>query len=191
MELELSHFLHSFIILFIIMDPFSSVPVFFALTRKFSKHKRQEAAMIAALVAACVSLSFLLIGPFILDLMQIRLESFQIAGGLLMLLIAISFALGIDFGKRQNTPVEAVVIGVPMLAGPGVILTSLLLSNSVGLLPVVFALVATCSASFLILYFSEFLQSAFGEKGLEILSRVMGILLAAFAVEYIRKGLGI
>ncbi|MEM4554258.1 MAG: MarC family protein [Candidatus Anstonellaceae archaeon] len=191
MELELSHFLHSFIILFIIMDPFSSVPVFIALTRKFTKKKRQEAAAVAALVAACVSLAFILIGPFILELMQIRLESFQIAGGLLMLLIAISFALGIDFGKRQNTPVEAVVIGVPMLAGPGVILTSLLLSNSVGLLPVVFALIATCSVSFLILYFSEALQSAVGQKGLEILSRVMGILLAAFAVEYIRKGFGL
>ncbi|MCX8197282.1 MAG: MarC family protein [Candidatus Micrarchaeota archaeon] len=187
----LDQIIYAFIVIFIIMDPFSSVPVFVLLTRNYSAEKKRQAAAIASLVALCVALGFLLVGPFVLSLIGVRLESFQIAGGLLMLLIAISFALGLDMGKRRHDSVETVIIGVPMLAGPGVILTSLLLSNSVGLVPVVVALVGACLASFFILDFSSLLQAALGKRVLEIFSRVMGILLAGFAVEYIRKGFGI
>jgi multiple antibiotic resistance protein len=191
MDVPIPALVSAFAALFIVMDPFSSVPVFISLTRSYSPEKKNEAALIAALVATGVTLGFLFIGPYLLGVMGIRMESFQIAGGVLMLLIAISFALGIDFGNRQKTPVEAVIIGVPMLAGPGVMLTTMLLSNSLGMLPVVIASLAACMVSYAILRLSNRLQKIIRPSGLEILSRVMGVLLAAFAVEYIRKGFGL
>ncbi len=191
MDFSIPVLVNAFVALFIVMDPFSSVPVFMSLTRNYSQKKKDEAAIIAALVAIGVTLGFLLIGPYLLGVMGIRMESFQIAGGVLMLLIAVSFALGIDFGNRQKTPIEAVIIGVPMLAGPGVILTTMLLSESLGMQPVVIASLAACAVSYAILRLSGRLQKLIRPSGLEILSRVMGVLLAAFAVEYIRKGFGL
>ena len=191
MDLSLASTLTAFSALFIVMDPFSSVPVFISLTRSFSREKKGEAALLAALVATGVTLGFLFAGPYILGVMGIRIGSFQIAGGVLMFLIAVSFALGIEFGKRQKTPVEAVIIGVPMLAGPGVMLTVMLLSHSLSLESVVAASLAACAASYAILLLSSRLHTLIGQSGLEILSRVMGVLLAAFAMEYILRGLGL
>jgi multiple antibiotic resistance protein len=190
MELSLQLIFTSFVAIFIVMDPFSSVPAFLSLTKKFSPQKRQEAAWVAGAVAALVLFGFLFVGPALLSIMGIRMESFEIAGGLLMLLIAISFALGIDFGKESDAPVEAVIIGVPLLSGPGTMLTTLLLASTLGLGNVIAASALSCIASFLIILASSHIYRVIGRNGLEILSRVAGVLLAAFAVEFIRKGLG-
>lgn len=190
MEFSIPSIVTAFIALFIVMDPFSSTPTFLSLTRKFSEAHKRKAAEIAGLVAAGVLVGFLLLGPLALSFLEIRIESFQIAGGLLMLLISISFALGIEFGKMEKTPIEAVIIGVPMLSGPGVMLASILLSNTLGTINVAIAGLLACLSSYLILLGSSTIYKFIGKSGLEILSRVMGVLLAAFAVEFIRKGLG-
>ncbi|MCX8197664.1 MAG: MarC family protein [Candidatus Micrarchaeota archaeon] len=189
--IDISSVAAAFIALFIVMDPFSSVPVFLALTRKYSQKDKLRAATVATAVAAGVFLGFLFLGPLALSFLGIRFESFQIAGGLLMLLIAVSFALGIEFGKSQHAPVEAVIIGVPLLSGPGTMLTSMLLRSSFGEINVALAGIAACLASYAILLASSQIYRLIGKSGLEILSRVMGVLLAAFAVEYIRKGFGL
>jgi multiple antibiotic resistance protein len=173
------------------MDPFSSVPVFITLTRNIPSHKRNEAATVASLIATLVLFGFLFFGPLALSYMGIRMESFEIAGGILMLIIAIAFALDIEFGKKEDTPVEAVIIGVPLLSGPGTMLTVILLAASVGLANVIVASIAACFVCYVILLASTRIYSIIGKKGLDILSRVMGVLLAAFAVEYIRRGLGL
>ncbi len=188
--IETASIITAFIALFVVMDPFSSVPVFISLTKKHLPEKKREAAAIAGLVAAGVLMGFLLLGPLALSFMGIRFESFEIAGGILMLIISLSFALGIDYGKKDDTPVEAVIIGVPLLSGPGTMLTAILLSSTLGMENVVVAGLASCLASYLILLTSSSIHRVIGRNGLEILSRVMGVLLAAFAVEYIRKGLG-
>ena len=190
-ELEIASIITAYIALFVVMDPFSSVPVFMSLTKKFTPQKKREAANIASVVATGVLLGFLFLGPIVLSFMGIRLESFEIAGGLLMLLISLSFALGIQFGKSEDAPVEAVIIGVPLLAGPGTMLTTILLSKILGLTNVLVAGILACCTSYLILLASTPLYRIIGRNGLEIMSRVMGVLLAAFAVEFIRKGLGL
>jgi multiple antibiotic resistance protein len=173
------------------MDPFSSVPVFLSLTRKFSEEKRCKASNVAVLVATGVLVGFLFLGPVALELMGIRLESFEIGGGILMLIIAISFALGIDYGGKGKTPAEAVIIGVPLLSGPGTMLTVVLLANTLGFMTTLLAGLAACAACYLILLSSSRVYRLAGRRGLDILSRVSGVLLAAFAVEYIRRGFGI
>jgi multiple antibiotic resistance protein len=191
MELSLSAIIASFIALFIVMDPFSSVPVFLSVTKKFNEKKKAEAARIAGLVATTVLLGFLLGGQVLLTLLGIRIESFQIAGGILMLLISISFALGLHLGKPEKTPVEAVIIGVPLLSGPGTMLTALLLVNTLGVFNVFISCLLTCIASYLVLLLSGRIYRVLGRNGLEILSRVMGVMLAAYAVEFIRRGFGL
>jgi len=191
MDLSLSSALMAFIPLFVVMDPFSSVPVFISLTKSFKPQARREAAEVAALVATGVLVGFLVFGPLLLSVMGIRMESFEIGGGILMLLIAIAFALGIEYGDKQKASVEAVIIGVPLLSGPGTMLTAVLLSHSLGFWNVLAAGVLSCLASFAILLLSSRVYHAIGKNGLEILSRVSGVLLAAFAVEYIRKGFGL
>jgi multiple antibiotic resistance protein len=191
MELSLLSVFTAFVALFIVMDPFSSVPAFLSLTRKFSPQKRKEAAGVAGTVATVVLFGFLFIGPALLSIMGIRMESFEIGGGILMLLISISFALGIEFGKETKAPVEAVIIGGPLLSGPGSMLTIILLANTVGLPSVIVAAALSCAASYLILLGSSHLYKLAGKNGLEILSRVAGVVLAAFAVEFIRKGFGL
>jgi len=191
MEFEIGALVTAFIALFIVMDPFSSVPVFISLTKSFSPEKKQEAARIAGMVAAGVLVGFLLLGPLALSILGIRMASFEIAGGILMLLISLSFALGIDFGKKEDASVEAVIIGVPLLSGPGAVLTAMLLSESVGFANALAAGILTCLASYVILLASSSIYRFIGKNGLEILSRVMGVLLAAFAVEYIRRGMGL
>jgi len=192
MDVSIMPVITAFVALFIVMDPFSSVPVFITLTKKYEPKRRSEAALVATLVAGGVSLGFLFAGPYLLGVMGIRMESFSIAGGVLMFMIAVSFALGIDFGKKEeDTPVEAVIIGVPMLAGPGVMLSVMLLSTSLGIGNVIIACIAVCTASYIILRLSSTIQKLIGHNGLEILSRVMGVLLAAFAMEYIRRGFGL
>ena len=190
MDFSLSSILMAFIPLFVVMDPFSSVPVYLSLTRKFKPKERLEAANVAALVAAGVLAGFLILGPALLSIMGIRMESFEIGGGILMLLIAISFALGIEYGDKQKSSLEAVIIGVPLLSGPGTMLTAVLLSNSIGFWNVLAAGLLSCLASYIILLASSRVYRLIGKNGLEILSRVAGVLLAAFAVEFIRKGLG-
>lgn len=191
MGFDATSFITAFIALFVVMDPFSSVPVFISLTRKFAPGKRLDAANVAVLVATGVLVGFLFLGPIALELMGIRLESFEIGGGILMLIIAISFALGIDYGNKDKAPVEAVIIGVPLLSGPGTMLTVVLLANTLGFMNTLLAGFAACLASYLVLLASSGIYRFIGEKGLDILSRVSGVLLAAFAVEYIRRGFGI
>jgi len=190
MDISLFSIMTAFIALFIVMDPFSSVPVFLSLTKKFTPKQRQDAAWVAGAVAALVLFGFLFTGPALLSIMGIRMESFEIGGGILMLLISISFALGIGMGKTEDTPIEAVIIGVPMLSGPGTMLATLLLANSVGLANTVIASALCCVASYLVILSSSHVYKIIGKNGLEILSRVAGVLLAAFAVEFIRRGLG-
>ncbi|MFA5929680.1 MAG: MarC family protein [Candidatus Micrarchaeia archaeon] len=190
MDLSIPAILMAFVPLFVVMDPFSSVPVFLSLTKSFKPEARQDAAKVASLVATGVLVGFLVFGPLILSVMGIRMESFEIGGGILMLLIAISFALGIEYGDKQKASVEAVIIGVPLLSGPGTMLTAVLLSHSLGFWNVLAAGLLSCLASFAILLLSSRVYRVVGKNGLEILSRVSGVLLAAFAVEYIRAGLG-
>lgn len=192
MALDITSIVTAFVALFIVMDPVSSVPVFVTLTKNYAQKKKDEAAQIATFVATGVLFGFLFAGPYILSVMGIRMESFQIGGGIIMLLISVAYALGIEFGeKKHSTPVEAVIIGVPLLAGPGVMLTVILLSTSLGMENVVVASLAVCASSYIILILSGHIFKFIGERGLEILSRVMGVLLAAFAVEYIRRGFGL
>ncbi len=193
MGLSLSHgqdLLKAFIILFVVMDPAGNVPIFIAVTRSMEKEARKRELNHAVMVATLLLLLFAFLGKFVLDVLNIRLSSFMVAGGILLLLVSFDllrehkYILG-----EASRGIGAVPIGTPLLAGPGALTTVMVIIQSKGPLVVLFAIFSAIIATKLILGQSERLYRIMGREGSEVLSRVMGILVAAIAIQFIRDGI--
>jgi multiple antibiotic resistance protein len=180
----------SFVTLFIIIDPFLSLAVFMSITKELSHREKLKQAFIAVLVALGLLLIFLFSGLLLLDLLGITFSSFQVAGGVILLILGIQLLLGIEFAKTERTEkVAVVVIGTPLLTGPGAMTTVIILSQKYGYWPPVIASVFVLAITWLILAFSDKISKFFGEKLIEVLSRVLGLVLAAMAAEFIKGGI--
>lgn len=180
--------------LFVIMDPFASLPTFLMLTKKQTDEQRFKSALTAAGVAGAALVIFTLIGPWLMNMLSISMPAFQIAGGILLLVTALQFFLGLELGdtdprKVKSINVAVVVVGVPLLTGPGVMTTAVLLANQYGV-PIVFvAATAVVIITLLVLMAGGKLHKFIGEQGLAVFSKLMAIMLAAIAVEFIMTGL--
>ena len=120
----------------------------------------------------------------------IKIEHFKIAGGIVLFLIALEYVLGITFPKEQKkVDVGIVVIGVPLITGPGVLTAAILLVNSVGFVTTATAAIVSLALTFLILLMAPRLMKIMGETGSEIFSRIMGLLLASIAVDFVLSGI--
>ncbi|WP_456486553.1 MarC family protein [Candidatus Alkanophaga liquidiphilum] len=176
----------SFIMLFVIMDPPGNVPVFLAITKDMGESERKKEFNEAILVAAVLLLVFAFLGRLILEALGISIESFMIAGGILLLFTALDLLRGEKQYVRE-TDVGAVPLGTPLLAGPGAI-TTVMIIQSWGFFIVLFAIMSAIVATKVILDFSAQIYKILGREGSEVLSRIMGIIVAAIAIEFISKG---
>ncbi len=192
--IELAGLIEAIIALFVIMDPFASIPPFLAITRSMKQGGIAEAAKTASLVAGGVLVGFVLIGPAFLGAIGVRMESFRIAGGILLLIMGVHFALGMHLekerGRKQKISTEVVLIGVPLISGPGAMATSILLAGQHGIETVLAAAIIATVIAYCVLRLAGKVHGILGERGLEISSRLIGIVLAAIGVEFIRLGLG-
>jgi len=197
---ELLYILHTFVAIFVIVDPFAVVPVYLALTDRFSPEGIAHTRKKAALVAFGVLAVFALTGLSIFNLFGVTLPAFQIAGGILLLLLGISQLNNTrDRVKPEETTegmerddVSVFPLGTPLLAGPGAISTVVLLSTqahsplrTVGLM---LALVLAMVASYLCLKAAPMLIRILGKTGLNLFTRVMGLILTAIAVQFMLNG---
>lgn len=191
--MDVNLMLQAAVALFVIMDPFASLPVFIALTRKASAEQKSEAANVATLVAGGVLIAFTLAGPPFLALIGVTMESFMIGGGIMLLLIAASMVLGFSYEQTENQRVgaAAVLIGVPLITGPGAMTTATIMAANYGLDTVLAAIVITVIASWLVLKTASPIYKKIGDNGAEVMSRIGGLILAAIAVEFIRTGFGL
>lgn len=181
--------IESFWKLLIILDPFLGVAMFLAVTKGMDAKERAKQALIATGVALSLLLLFLFIGDPLLKFMGIPISSFRVAGGILLLILGIQSVLAISFGTKEKTKsAAAVIIGTPMLCGPGAITTTIVLANTYGKTPIFIAILLTILVSWVILYNSNRIAAIIQDKGIEILSRVLGLILAAVAIEMIRSG---
>jgi multiple antibiotic resistance protein len=201
---ELARFsLLTFSAIFFIVDPFAVVPVFLAMTEHDDAAKRAGMARRACLVATGVLLFFALTGTLIFKIFGVTLAAFKIAGGILLLLTALDM-LQHKPSTTRATPDEIlegarkddiaiVPLAMPLLSGPGAIATvTMLTSESTALwqlAPIVAAILATTALSYLILRGATYVERVLGQSGQAILGRVMGLLLAAIAVEFMVAGL--
>ncbi|MGA2914017.1 MAG: MarC family protein [Methanoregula sp.] len=186
-----SGIIYSFAALFIILDPILSVPVFAAMTKGQTPKEIHKQAFIAVAVAGGLMYLFLIFNRMIFDILGLNMPSFQIAGGILLFLLGIQEALGIEIGhcKEHSNTAAGVVIGTPLLCGPGTITTVMLLSRDYGLLIPFVAITFALIATWLVLFYADSIQRVLGEVVTDIMGKVLGMLVAAIAVKIIASGI--
>ena len=184
----------AFIMLFVIMDPSGNIPIFMALTKGMSERGRKKELNYAVLVATILLLLFAFLGKIILYVLGITTDSFMIAGGILLLFFSLDLLRGehkyVGSGESgAGVGVGAVPLGTPLLAGPGAITAVMVIIKYYGIGVVLFAIFAAIVATRLVLGQSERIYQILGKVGSEVLSRVMGIIVAAIAIEFIAGGI--
>jgi multiple antibiotic resistance protein len=188
----ISGILYSFAALFIILDPLLSVPIFAMMTKGQTSTEIHKQAFIAVAVAGSLMYIFLIFNTAIFSLLGLSLPAFQIAGGIILFLLGLQEALGIELGHSKGhaaTSAAGVVIGTPILCGPGTITTVMLLSKDYGLLIPFIAITLSLLATWLILYYAEGIQRILGDVVTDIMGKVLGMLVAAIAVKIIASGI--
>lgn len=192
--------------IFFLVDPFAALPTFLAVTAGQDNAKRVRTARKASLTAFVILSAFAAAGTYIFRLFGITLPAFEIAGGIILLLI------GLDMLEAKRSPTQEssdeaaeaatkddagiVPMGIPMLAGPGAITSVMVLvgqaqqSNGYWQMAAIFGAIAvTAAICYLVLGSATRVANALGETGIRILVRVMGLLLVALAVQYFVNGL--
>ena len=185
----LEEVLKSFLSLFVIMGPFASIPVFLSVTKGMNEGQKVRAASYAVGIAAMVLFAFLFFGQAILSLFRIDFQSLKIAGGIVLSILGVELVLGSPFTRERYERSPAIVlVGTPLLTGPGVIVTTVIFVQEYGHIITAVAALAALTLSWLILWCSRYFVKLLGKYGVEIVSRVTGILLVAVAVEFVVTG---
>jgi len=181
-----------FVTLLVIVDPPGMVPVFLALTGTLPAKERTRAGTQAVLLALGVIVIFAVAGQTLLDYLHVQLPALQGAGGLLLVLVALQLLTGkTDEPEDQagTSNVALVPLGTPLLAGPGAIVaTMLFVRRAEGLgdhLVIALGIVAVMLTVWLVLRFSGLIVRLLRPGGIEVLTRIAGLLLAAIAVQLI------
>jgi len=200
--METGFLIKSFITFFTIIDPIGGVPFFLSITAGYSDVERKMIALKASLTAFITLLLFLWMGKYLLSFFQISVSSFKIAGGILLFLIAVEML----FGKttqvktteketlkiKEKEDVSIVPLGIPYLAGPGAVTTTIILGETsnlytkLGLSGIIFLVILI---TFLIFSQSSKISKLLGELGTKAVVRILGLILASIAIEYIITGL--
>lgn len=180
-----------FVTLFVIMDPPGTVPIFLALTGSLRSAERKRAAWVAVAVALGVIVVFALFGQIILDYLGIGLPALQMAGGLLLLLVALQLLTGEldDPAKPASGNVAMVPLGTPLLAGPGAIVATMVFvqrsDQAADYLAVATAIIAVHALLWIFMRYSVVILRILRESGILLLTRIAGLLLAAIAVQLV------
>ncbi|MGD0369187.1 MAG: MarC family protein [Acidobacteriaceae bacterium] len=189
--------------IFFLVDPFAAIPSFIAITSGIEPDRRHRMARKAALTCFIVLISFALAGQFIFSLFGIKLPAFEIAGGLILMLI------GIDMIEARRSPTQEsqgeteeaaaredagiVPLGIPMLAGPGAISSVMVLvgqaPNHWQMLAILGSITITALISYFVLAGADRIRVFLGETGIRVLVRIMGLLLVALAMQFFVNGL--
>jgi multiple antibiotic resistance protein len=187
----LEYLLTVMVTLFVIMDPPGIVPIYLALTGTMDKRERNRAALQATLLSLGVISLFALLGQQIINYLHIDLEALQGAGGLLLLLVSLQLLTGKadEPSDAATSNIALVPLGTPLLAGPGAIVAVILFvqqaPSRVDYLWIAVAIVVIHIAIYLVMRFSGALVKILRRGGIEVLTRIAGVLLAAIAVQLI------
>lgn len=190
MSVLAERFLQAFIPLFVAIDPIGLAALFLGLGQGVLPQQRQRIARQATLTAGLVALLFLFLGSNIFKALGITPSDFQIAGGSILFILAARDLMH-SAAEPEKLPVDfgVVPLGMPLIAGPAMITTLLLLTDTVGVRITLAGLVANLILVVLAFAFSDQLGRAIGTTGLRAISKIISMLLAAIAVAMIRHGL--
>jgi multiple antibiotic resistance protein len=189
MDYNIDQLIYAVALLFFIFDPFASLPIFISLTKNMDDEEKRKSARNAVLVSGALFVIFTLLGTWILDLFGISLDAFRVAGGLVLLLMAIEIIFSLSFTQgNDKDSVAWVIIATPILTGPGVISTAIILTASVGAFTTIIAGVISLAITWGLLRNSIYIVNRVGSNAIDIFSKIIGMLLAALAIEFVLQG---
>lgn len=181
-------FIKSLIALFLITDSLGSIPFFIELTDGFSIQEKRKIYNTSLITGFALLLIFLLAGKFILDIFNLSINDLKIAGGILLFLFSIEVLLRGKMALENKEDIGVVPLGCPLLVGPGAITTAMVLLAMYGQLIVISAIIVCFLLIGLILHFGIYIYNILGRNGSLILTKIMSILIAAIAVQFVREG---
>lgn len=194
-----------FVVLFVVTEPISLVPVFGALTRGGSRSYRRRMAYKAIVLSGLIFLAFALLGQWTLRMLDISVNSFKIGGGILLFLLSVDMVFARHSGLRSTTvreqdearyrqDISVFPLAFPLIAGPGALATLLLVMGEVQGDPLLFLallgvliLILAITLAFLLL--TTPLMNVMGVTGANVASRLLGVVLVALAVQYVVDGI--
>lgn len=196
--------INTFVLLIVVIDPVGLVPMFAAITRGESERARRRMALRGTTIAAIILVTFIFAGDGILRALGVSVPAFQIAGGVLLFLLAVDMVFARHSGFRSTTAreqqeaasrkdISVFPLAFPLIAGPGALTTVLLMVNDQGDNPVFLlagfaVLIVVLALTLAALLAAGRIMRLIGETGANVVSRVLGVILAALAVQYVLDG---
>ena len=192
--------LKTFLFLIAVIDPLGTIPIFLVATNPFDRPMKRKIAIRATMFAALILVFFIVAGQLIMEAMEISLSAFQISGGVILFLFSLTmvFGHGEAHGESQTVPnhehVTIFPIAMPSIASPGAIMAVVLLTDnymySIGqqfitTLILFLVLILTCG----VLLAARKIQEKVGDTGITVISKIMGLILASFAVQNVLTGI--
>jgi multiple antibiotic resistance protein len=188
----LERFVLVFLPIFVAVDIIGVLPTYYALTQSVPTEDKPRIARLSVLTAFSITVSFILLGKATFSILGVRVEDFMVAGGILLLVFAVSDLL--RDGTRSAAPKAAqtlavVPLGTPIIAGPATLTTSLMLIGTYGLWLVVLSLALNLLIAWVVVRYADQVIGVLGVNGATAIAKVFYLLLAAIAVSMIRRGL--
>lgn len=175
--------------IFLVMNPFSSIPTFLSITNGVDKDTMRGYANRAVVVAGILLFVFVFIGSPLMSMFGVTMESFRVAGGLILILMGAELVFGLKLNKVSNEKdAPWIIVATPIMTGPGVITAAILFTQEYGFLLVVIAGVIALAATWALLRIAPSIVKLVGVNALNITSKIVGLLLAALGVEYMFQG---
>ena len=187
----MNNFWLCFVPLFVAVDALGLLPIFMGLTQGLTRVRIRRIIFESVITAMIVALVFLFVGKGILTLLGITVADFMIAGGTLLFVLSLSDLITAEKRRLQvdQDEVGAVPLGVPLMVGPGVLTTTILLINQYGMIPTVSATIVNIVIAGMVFWMSGSINRILGRAGTRTISKLSNLILAAIGVMMVRKGI--
>lgn len=186
----ISQFLLIFIPLFVAIDGLGLLPIFLSLTSGLDKNIKKKIIFHSVLTAFIVAIGFIFLGEFIFKSLDITVNDFKVAGGIILLVIAISdIVKSQEYKGTMASSIGIVPIGTPLISGPATLTTCLILVGNYGYMLVILSLILNLLIVWFIFIQADKIEKVIGVDGLKGVGKIISLLLAAIAVKLIRTGI--
>jgi multiple antibiotic resistance protein len=189
----LEPYLLAFISIFVAVDALGNIPIFISLVEGLTKKQRRKVIVDSVATATIVAVLFIFVGKVVLRFIGITIADFQVAGGTLLFFISARLLVPsggkVSWSEAQDNDLGVFPLGTPLITGPAVLTTTLIMVDSYGIAATSVALVANMFLVWISLVKSDVFMHIFGQSGLRALAKIMYILLASIGVMMIRKGI--
>lgn len=186
-------YLQTFVALFVAVDSLGNIPIFISLVEGMGKKDRRLVVRDSVTTATVVALAFMFLGKVVLRFIGISISDFQVAGGMLLFIIATRLLLSGNsrgfLSEGRGKDLGVFPLGTPLITGPAVLTTTIIMVDSYGLMPTFVAVLVNMLIVWVTLDKADLLLGVFGQQGLRAMAKIMYILLAAIGIMMIRRGI--